>query len=238
MTQIKTATRAQWLAARRDLLELEKAHTRQKDEITQARKSLPWVKLDKDYTFQTDNGEVAMADLFGDHSQLIVYHFMFGPEWQAGCISCSFWADTFNGLAPHLAQRDIAFVAVSSAPMSMLAPFKKRMGWGFDWVSSSTNDFNADFDVGFGPDRVADAPTDRPLMYNFKEIDAAMMDEMPGTSVFAKGEDGAIYHTYSTYGRGLDITNAAYSYIDMTPNGRNEAPTGNPMSWVKHHDAY
>lgn len=231
---IVTATHKEWLTARRALLEQEKAHTRMKDEITKARQALPWVPLAKDYVFETEKGEASLASLFKGHSQLIVYHFMYGPEWEAGCVSCSFWADTFNGLAPHLAARDIAFTAVSNAPFAQFNPFKRRMGWSFDWASSSPSSFNADFNVGFAPDR----PADIPLMYNFKLIESSPMDEMHGTSVFAKGEDGTIYHTYSTYGRGLDITNAAYSYIDMTPQGRNEAPSGNPMSWVKHHDNY
>ncbi|MGH1350967.1 MAG: DUF899 domain-containing protein [Methyloligellaceae bacterium] len=227
-------TRAEWLQARRELLEKEKAHTRMKDEITSARLALPWVKLEKDYQFQTDIGTRSFGDLFANRSQLIVYHFMFGPEWDAGCVSCSYWADSFNGLAPHLAARDISFVAVSSAPMAKITPFKKRMGWDFTWVSSNQNTFNPDFHVGFP----AGKNTDTPLMYNFMEIDNPPMDEMHGTSVFARDKDGAIYHTYSTYGRGLDITNAAYAYIDMTPKGRNESPSGNPMAWVKHHDAY
>jgi predicted dithiol-disulfide oxidoreductase (DUF899 family) len=234
MTQQNTVTRAEWLKARRALLEQEKAHTKQKDELAKARMALPWVRLEKDYVFETEGGEALLSDLFKDRSQLIVYHFMYGPEWKAGCVSCSFWADSFNGLTPHLAERDTAFVAVSSAPMSMIAPFKKRMGWDFDWVSSSPSTFNADFHVGFYPDR----PTDTAMMYNFKEIKAAQMDEMHGTSVFAKGDDGSVYHTYSTYGRGLDITNAAYAYLDMTPAGRNEPSSGNPMAWVKHHDDY
>lgn len=234
MTIEKTATRQQWLEARRALLQLEKAHTRQKDEITKARQALPWVRLDKNYVFETETGEAAFAELFKGHSQLVVYHFMFGPAWKAGCVSCSFWADSFNGLTRHLAARDISLVAISSAPMSMISPFKKRMGWEFDWVSSAPSTFNEDFDVGFGPDR----STVRPLMYNFEEIDTSPMDEMHGTSVFARGNDGAVYHTYSTYGRGLDVTNAAYAYIDMTPSGRNEAATGNPMAWVRHHDSY
>lgn len=234
MNAVKIVSRDEWLKARHALLEQEKAHTKQKDDITKARQALPWVRLDKDYVFETNEGEASLTSLFKDRSQLIIYHFMFGPEWQAGCVSCSFWADSFNGLAPHLAARDIAFVAVSSAPMSMIAPFKKRMGWGFDWVSSAPNTFNADFNVGFA----ADPPAGAPLIYNFKEINSAPMDEMHGTSVFAKGDDGALYHTYSTYGRGLDITNAAYSYIDMTPRGRDEPAVGNPMDWVRHHDAY
>lgn len=234
MTPATIATRDEWLQARRALLELEKAHTRQKDKITKARQALPWVRLETDYVFETENGEVTLAGLFKNRQQLIVYHFMYGPDWKEGCVSCSFWADSFNGLEPHLAARDISFVAVSNAPMAMIAPFKARMGWSFDWVSSSPNSFNEDFDVGFGPKRVAD----RPLMYNFSELEAAPVDEMHGTSVFAKSEDGGIYHTYSTYGRGLDATNAAYAYIDMTPAGRNESASGNPMSWVRHHDVY
>lgn len=234
LTPAKTATRDEWLEARRALLDLEKAHTRQKDEITRARQALPWVRLERDYLFETDAGEVSLSALFKNHSQLVVYHFMFGPQWKAGCVSCSFWADSFNGLAPHLAARDTAFVAVSSAPMSMIAPFRQRMGWSFDWVSSSPDCFNEDFDVGFGPKR----QPGRQLMYNFREIDNSPMDEMHGTSVFAKDDNGAVYHTYSTYGRGLDATNAAYAYIDMTPAGRNEPGTGNPMTWVRHHDSY
>ncbi len=234
MTAAKIVSRENWLKARRALLEQEKVHTKQKDEITKARQALPWVRLEKEYVFETEEGDASLASLFKGHSQLIVYHFMFGPEWKDGCVSCSFWADSFNGLAPHLAARDISFVAISRAPLSMITPFKERMGWDFDWVSSAPNSFNIDFNVGFPPD----LPTDRSLMYNFKEIEGAPMDEMHGTSVFAKGNDGSLFHTYSAYGRGLDTTNAAYSYIDMTPAGRNEAPVGNPMAWVRHHDLY
>lgn len=237
MHEKNTVSREEWLTARRALLEKEKAYTRLKDEITRERQALPWVRIGKDYLFETETGEVSISALFQEHSQLIIYHFMFGPAWEIGCKSCSFWADSFDGLAPHLAAKDIAFTAVSSAPMAKLKQFKKRMGWSFDWVSSSSSTFNTDFNVGFGPNRT-DRPQGAPLMYNFKEIDAAPMDEMHGTSVFAKDENGAIYHTYSTYGRGLDITNAAYSYIDMTPRGRDEPAEGNPMGWVKHHDAY
>lgn len=234
MTTATIATRDEWIQARRALLELEKAHTRQKDEITKARQALPWVQLDKEYVFETENGEVTLAGLFKNHNQLVIYHFMFGPEWKEGCVSCSFWADSFNGLDVHLAARDISFVAVSNAPMSMITPFKERMGWSFDWVSSSADTFNEDFDVGFGHKRTMD----RPLMYNFSEIETAPMDEMHGTSVFTRDESGIVYHTYSTYGRGLDATNAAYAYIDMTPTGRNESASGNPMAWVRHHDVY
>lgn len=234
MNAIRTADRTDWLRARRELLEREKAHTREKDAIAKIRRELPWVRLNKEYVFETETGTASLGQLFGTCQQLIVYHFMFGKDWEQGCKSCSFWADSFNGVSEHLKARDITFIAVSRAPMSVLLPFKKRMGWDFDWVSSAPNSFNADFHVGFGPDHARSGP----MMYNFREVDSVPMDEMHGTSVFARGDDGAIYHTYSTYGRGLDGTNAAYSYIDMTPKGRNEPPEGNPMAWVTHHDKY
>lgn len=234
MTEQNTATREEWLVARRALLEKEKAHTRMKDEITKERQALPWVRVEKEYSFETPEGPRSLADLFQGHSQLIVYHFMYGAEWKNPCVSCSLWADNFNGLPPHLAQKDIGFVTVSSAPLAMIAPFKTRMGWDFDWVSSEASTFNADFNVGFGPGH----PTDGPLMYNFREVENMQIDELPGISVFARGDDGAIFHTYSAYSRGLDITNSAYSYIDMTPRGRDEPVEGNKMGWVKHRDAY
>ena len=234
MSSIKSATREEWLAARRDLLTREKALTQAKDAIAVARRALPWVKLDKSYTFEGENGDTPLTALFGGCSQLIVYHFMFGPEWDEGCVSCSFWADSFDGLEPHLNARDIAFAAVSRAPMNMIAPFKKRMGWSFNWVSSHSNEFNADFHVSFGSDH---KPED-PVYYNFREDTLFPLDEAHGTSVFAKDNGGQIHHTYSTYGRGLDVTNAAYSYIDLTPKGRSEPAGGNPMAWVRHHDSY
>lgn len=226
MQSIKTASREEWLAMRRTLLEKEKAHTKQRDVISKERRALPWVKIDENYIFETEEGDVSLSDLFGDKSQLVVYHFMFGPEWTEGCKSCSFWADSFNGLEPHLNGRDIAFVAVSRGPMSLLSPFKKRMSWSFNWVSSHLSTFNADFNVSFGSDH----KPENPVTYNFKDDTIYPMDEAHGTSVFAKDEDGNIYHTYSTYGRGLDVTNAAYSYIDMVPMGRNEPAEGNPMA--------
>ncbi|QUS58444.1 DUF899 domain-containing protein [Pseudovibrio brasiliensis] len=228
------ASREDWLSARKALLEQEKELTRRKDEITRLRQSLPWVPLEKSYVFQSENGEVSLEDLFEGREQLIIYHFMFGPKWKAGCVSCSFWADGFNGLDPHLAARDIAFAVVSSAPMSMITPFKERMDWDFTWVSSNGTGFNRDFDVGFPEDM----PADEPIIYNFRQLEKAPHDEMPGVSVFAKGEDGTIYHTYSAYSRGLDSTNAAYTFMDLTPMGRNEPTSGNPMAWVRHHDAY
>lgn len=227
------ATREQWLAARKQLLEREKAHTRQKDALAVERRALPWVKLDTDYMFDAEAGKRSLADLFGTCSQLVVYHFMYGPEWDTGCVSCSFWADSFDGIEAHLKERDIAFVAISRAPLERLMAFRKRLGWSFEWVSSLGNSFNADFHVSFGSDH----DRDDPVYYNFQK-GLYPLDEAHGTSVFAKSEDGEIFHTYSTYGRGLDAANAAYAYIDLTPNGRNEPPEGNPMTWVRHHDAY
>ena len=231
----KVATREDWLIARKALLVREKEHTRQKDEITRARQALPWVKVEKDYVFDTSNGPRRLADLFEGCSQLITYHFMFGPNWENPCKSCSFWADSYHGLGPHLAAQDITLIAVSSAPLERLLPFKERMGWDFEWVSSHRNSFNVDYDVGFGAER----PKELPNAYNFGTLRHPPLDEMHGTSVFAKDDDGNVYHTYSTYGRGLDATNAAYAYIDLTPKARDGEPTsGNSMGWLKYHDCY
>ena len=226
-------TKDKWLAARRQLLEREKALTRQKDALAAERRSLPWVRIDGNYIFRSEAGDVRFAELFGECSQLIVYHFMYGPDWETGCVSCSFWADSFNGLQSHLQARDTAFAAVSRAPIETLTAFKTRMGWSFPWVSSFENSFNADFDVSFGSGHNPDDP----VFYNFATT-RYPMDEAHGTSIFARGDDGAIYHTYSTYGRGLDVTNAAYAYLDLTPKGRDESGPGNPMAWVRHHDRY
>ncbi len=225
------ATRDDWLAARRALLVREKELTRQADALARERRELPWVRLETDYAFDSENGPTRLSALFGEASQLVVYHFMFGADWEEGCKSCSFWADSFNGLGPHLKARDIAFAAVSGAPIERLVAFRERMGWSFNWVSSQPSSFNTDFHVGFTEDQPS-------KMYNFEEVASTPMDEMHGTSVFAIGPDGALYHTYSTYGRGLDVTNAAYSYIDLTPKGRDEPAEGNPMAWVRHHDRY
>ncbi len=234
MTKPTIASRTEWLEARKSLLEREKAHTREKDALAEARRTLPWVKVDKTYSFETVTGQKTLTELFEAYSQLITYHFMFGPGWEQPCKSCSFWADSFNALSPHLNARDVAFVAVSSAPLERLSAFKERMGWQFNWVSSHGSDFNFDFDVGFGPDR----PNDMSRSYNFGTMAQAPVDEMHGTSVFAKSDDGDVYHTYSMYGRGLDATNAAYAYIDLTPKGRDEPRGGNPMAWLQYHDAY
>ncbi len=234
MTDVNIATRQEWLEQRKRLLAEEKDLTRRLDATAAARRQLPWVPVEKDYVFDAESGEATLADLFGPHSQLIVYHFMFGPDWEEGCKSCSFWADNFNGIGPHLNARDIAFVAISRTPLDRILSFRKRMGWDFDWVSSYRNDFNADFHVSFGSDHKPDDP----VYYNFQEGAIYPMDEAHGTSVFARELGGRVFHTYSTYGRGLDATNAAYRYIDLTPMGRNEPAEGNPMDWVRHHDRY
>lgn len=235
MNPEKVVRREEWLIARKALLKREKQLTKEKDDVTRARQALPWVKVDKDYQFKTATGPKGLTDLFAGRSQLITYHFMFGPNWKSPCKSCSFWADTYNGLSPHLAAQDITFVAVSSAPLERLLPFRTRMGWDFDWVSSHGSEFNFDYDVGFGPDR----PADLPNSYNFGAMENPHLDEMHGTSVFAKDDTGTVYHTYSAYGRGLDATNATYAYMDLTPNARDGEPSaGNPMGWLRYHDDY
>ncbi|RED54385.1 DUF899 domain-containing protein [Aestuariispira insulae] len=226
------AEQQEWLKARLALLEKEKQLTRDRDEISRLRRELPWVAVKEDYRFETENGPEALSGLFNGKSQLIIYHFMFGPDWQTGCGGCSFWCDHFEGLIVHLAARDIAFVVVSEAPMEKILPFKERMGWTFPWVSSAGSRFNADYQVGF-TDR---ADKSDPVYYNYRET-SFPVDQAPGASVFAKDGKGGLYHTYSTYSRGLDILNTAYHLMDLTPKGRDEDPE-NPSSWLRHHDRY
>lgn len=226
-------TKEQWLAERQELLQQEKKFTRARDALTKARQNLSWVKVEKEYRFDSEDGFIMLADLFSIHSQLIIYHFMFGPDWDQGCSSCSYWADNFNGIEPHLNARDIAFAAVSSAPVKRLLAFRKRLGWNFDWVSSGGSSFNEDFGVSFGPDH---KPDDL-VTYNYTET-RFPVNEAPGISVFVKDEDGAIYHSYSTYSRGLDLLNGAYNFMDLTPKGRDEEGKGNPMFWLRLNDSY
>jgi len=223
--------RETWLQERRTLLAEEKALTKARDRVAAARRSLPWVRVDRDYTFDTAEGKASLAGLFGDLRQLVVYHFMYGPGWEEGCPSCSFWADNFDGVQTHLAARNTAFVAVSRAPLAKLQAFRARMGWGFRWVSSHDTTFNEDFGVSFGEDHTPDAP----VTYNFATT-TFPSDEAPGISVFAKGDDGEVFHTYSAFARGLDIINGAYAMLDMTPAGRDEAD--GPMRWLRFHDRY
>lgn len=226
-------SRKEWLAARQDLLAREKEFTRERDALSAARREMPWVLMDKDYAFDTADGRKSLSDLFDGRSQLVVYHFMFGHDWEQGCKSCSFWADNFNGIDVHLAQRDVTFLAASRAPLATLNAFKKRMGWSFDWVSTAPSDFGRDLQVSFDPDQFADGK--RPK-YNYVPLPFDM-DEMVGISVFYRDDSESVFHTYSTYSRGVDLLNGAYNYLDLTPKGRDEAEEPN-MAWVRHRDRY
>jgi predicted dithiol-disulfide oxidoreductase (DUF899 family) len=229
----KVVSQADWLAARKELLKKEKEFTRLRDQLSRQRRELPWEAVEKRYVFDGPKGKQTLGDLFGGKSQLIVYHFMFGPGWKEGCPSCSFLADTFDGAAVHLAQRDVNFVVVSRATLPEIEAFKKRMGWRFNWVSSSGSDFNFDYHVSFSKDDKAKGK----VYYNYDMTDFPS-EEAPGTSVFYKNEAGEIFHTYSSYARGLDILLCAYNYLDLTPKGRDEDSLAHPMAWVRHHDRY
>ena len=218
------ASREEWLAKREALLGEEKAYMRRGDELARKRRELPWVKVDKPYAFDTPRGKATLADLFGKHSQLIVYHFMFPPEDSEGCKHCSFWADQFNGAPIHLAHRDAAFTAISRAPLAKIDAFKRRMGWTFAWASSAPSDFNYDFQASFTDPANA--------FYNFKQQDTGFTDR-EGISIFAKDKRG-VFHTYSCYARGLDVVNGAYAFMDLLPAGRDEGDE--PQSWVRYHD--
>jgi predicted dithiol-disulfide oxidoreductase (DUF899 family) len=222
-----------WLAARKAFLVKEKEFTRSRDQLSQARRELPWEKVEKASGFDGPNGKETLAQLFAGKSQLIVYHFMFGPSWDEGCHSCSFWADNFNGIVTHLRQRDVTMVAISRAPLAKLETFKKRMGWSFKWLSSLDSDFNYDYHVSTSPAEKAKGEG----YYNYAQTDASG-DEMPGISVFYKDDKGNVFHTYSCYARGLDMLNTAYHYLDLTPKGRDEDKLGWPMAWLKLHDQY
>jgi predicted dithiol-disulfide oxidoreductase (DUF899 family) len=222
-----------WLAARRELLSKEKEFTRRRDALSAARRELPWVSVEKDYVFDGPDGKETLADLFDGRSQLLVYHFMFGPDWEQGCPSCSFLSDHIDGANWHLPQRDVTLLAVSRAPLAQIEAFKQRMGWRFKWVSSYGNDFNRDFHVSFTPEEMARGK----VYYNYAmtEFDS---EEAPGISAFYKDPGGAIFHTYSAYARGLDMLVGAYNYLDLAPKGRDEAALPWTMAWVRHHDRY
>jgi predicted dithiol-disulfide oxidoreductase (DUF899 family) len=226
-------SRAAWLEARKRLLAQEKQLTRMRDELSAARRALPWVRVDEPYVFERRAGKATLAELFGDASQLVVYHFMFAPEWETGCKSCSFWADNFNGIVEHLAHRDVRLIAVSRAPLAKLTAFAERMGWGFEWASSSGCRFNHDFGVSFTADELASGE----ISYNYERRKAGG-PELPGISVFARDADGRVFHTYSCYARGLDMMNTAYHYLDLVPKGRDEAGLAMPMAWLRLHDDY
>jgi predicted dithiol-disulfide oxidoreductase (DUF899 family) len=223
----------EWLVARKDLLTREKELTRLRDEVSRHRRELPWVKVEKEYVFDGSNGRETLSDLFENRSQLIVYHFMFAPGWEEGCKSCSYLADHFDGANWHLPHRDVTFVVISRAPLSELEAYKKRMGWKFKWLSSYGNDFNFDYQVS----ATEEEKTKGKMFYNYR-TDELIGDEMPGLSVFYKDENGDVSHTYSTYGRGLDILVGAYNFLDLVPNGRDEDLLDFTMDWVRRHDQY
>jgi predicted dithiol-disulfide oxidoreductase (DUF899 family) len=233
MTTHTVVAKSEWVEARKRLLAKEKEFTRLRDQLSAERRALPWMRIDKDYTFEGSNGRETLAQLFGDRSQLVVYHFMFAPEWDVGCKSCSFWADNFNGITAHLPQRDVAFAAISRAPLAKLQAFAQRLGWTFKWVSSQGTDFNYDFEVSFKPEALACGEA----TYNFAKLQNANSD-LPGISVFAKDESGTVFRTYSTYGRGLDMMNTAYHYLDLVPKGRDETGLPFTQTWVKLRDLY
>jgi predicted dithiol-disulfide oxidoreductase (DUF899 family) len=225
-------SREAWLNARKTLLALEKEETRLRDKVRAERLALPWVKVDKTYTFETPQGHKTLADLFDGRSQLIVYHFMYGPDWEAGCPGCSFMADHIDGMLPHLNNHDVTMIAVSRAPLEKLDAYRKRMGWKFPWVSSHGSDFNFDYHVSFTKEELASGK----VMYNYRETDAAdAHDELPGLSAFFKDEDGTVYHTYSDYARGGEEALGTLMILDRAPKGRNETGT---LSFVKRKDEY
>jgi predicted dithiol-disulfide oxidoreductase (DUF899 family) len=224
----------EWIAARKAHLAEEKAFTRARDAIARKRRELPWEKVEKNYIFDTPAGKQSLAELFGGKSQLIIYHFMLGPGWEAGCPSCSYLADHFDGAVIHLAQRDVSFVVVSRAPLSEIETFKRRMGWHFQWASSFGSDFNSDYQVSFTPEE----KTGGKVFYNYELIDSFPSEERPGASVFYKNAAGEIFHTYSTYGRGLDMLIGTYHFLDLAPKGRDEDALAWSMAWVRHHDRY
>ncbi|MGC2299270.1 MAG: thioredoxin family protein [Acidobacteriaceae bacterium] len=227
----KIVSENDWLAARTELLRREKEFTRLRDELTAQRRELPWVKVEKRYEFEGPQGRVTLPELFDGQSQLIIYHFMFDPGWEAGCKSCSFWADNFNPVVVHLRHRDTTMMAVSRAPYEKIAVYKKRMGWTFNWVSSYGTDFNFDYHVSFTPEELAK----KEGLYNFVTQDP-QSSELPGVSVFYRDPAGTVFHTYSAYSRGIDLLNTAYNYLDITPKGRDEG--GHGMHWLRRHDEY
>lgn len=222
-----------WLDQRLALLAREKELTRLHDQVARERRALSWKRVTKDYVFDTVRGRQTLSELFGEHHQLLVQHFMFGPGWEQGCPSCSYMADHIDGMNVHLGQRDITLVTISRAPLSDIERFRQRMGWRFNWASSQHSDFNYDFDVSFTPQEQATGE----VYYNY-EKQPFPHDEAPGISVFYKDDTGAIFHTYSTYGRGVEVMMGAYSLMDLTPKGRDENDGPYKMDWVRHHDRY
>lgn len=229
----KIVSEKEWIKARKSLLKKEKEFTVMRDQLNQQRRELPWKAVNKEYFFEGPNGKVTLEQLFDGRSQLIVYHFMFDPSWDAGCLHCSFWADNFNEIIVHLNQRDVTMITVSRAPYSKLATYKQRMGWDFKWVSSYDSDFNFDYDVSFTPEVLHK----KEGFYNYNLQDT-LSSEREGVSVFYKDPEGRLFHTYSAYARGIDMLNVAYHYLDLVPKGRDEAGHEFPQFWVRRHDEY
>jgi predicted dithiol-disulfide oxidoreductase (DUF899 family) len=229
----KVVSHQDWLEARTEFLAKEKEYTKVRDELSRQRRQLPWEKVEKKYIFDGPTGKESLGDLFGKQSQLIIYHFMLGPGWSEGCKSCSYLADHYDATTIHLAHRDVSFAVVSHAPIAEIEAFKKRMGWRFQWVSSFNNSFNYDYHVSFTPEELAS----KKVQYNYKEM-AFPVEEAPGLSVFAKDANGDVFHTYSAFGRGLDIFIGTYNFLDHVPKGRDEEGLKHSMAWVRHHDKY
>ncbi|MBX9666922.1 MAG: thioredoxin family protein [Candidatus Obscuribacterales bacterium] len=230
----KVVSKEEWIAERKKLLVQEKEMTKLKDQLTKQRQELPWVKIDKEYVFQGTKAKETLSDLFEGKSQLIVYHFMFQPDWTEGCKSCSLIADHYEPSLVHLKQRDVNMVTISRAPIDRLEAFRKRMGWSFKWVSSNDSDFNIDFNVSFP----GDLKEQKEVYYNYGMIPAFPSTEGPGMSVFYKDEDGTIFHTYSCFARGLEKYLTVYDLLDVVPKGRDEDGLVYGMEWVRHHDKY
>ena len=229
----KVVSQQEWLEARKELLAKEKAFNKLRDQLSQSRRELPWVKVEKGYLFESNGGQVSLEELFNGRSQLLIYHFMFGVDWEEGCPSCSFWADGYSGTDTHLNHRDISFAVVSSAKLDKLNDYKKRMGWHFNWVSAFGNDFNQAYGVTFTQDESGG----NTAVYNYRPIESPG-EELPGISVFYKNEAGEVFHTYSTYARGLDMLNVTYHHMDLMPKGRDEANLPWSMAWLRRRDQY
>ena len=228
----RVVSEKQWIVARKKLLAEEKKFSKLRDRLNEKRRALPWVKMEKEYVFEGPDGKETLADLFEGKSQLIIYHFMFGPGWKEGCPHCSFWADHFDSVNIHISQRDTTFAVISRAPLKEIAPFKKRMGWNFKWLSSFGTNFSFDFNVSFTPEQIKSGA----LPYNYGKF-KMKIDELQGVSAFYKDTKGGIYHTYSSYARGIDLMNTTYNFLDLTAKGRDENPEST-QDWVKYHDRY
>lgn len=233
MNNHKVVSKEKWIDARLQHLAKEKEFTKLRDTLSRERRELPWVQVEKEYIFDGPDGKESLTDLFEGRSQLLVHHFMFGPDWEEGCKSCSFWADNYNGIVVHLRHRDVTLIAVSKAKLDKLEAYKKRMGWSFKWVSSHDNSFNRDYHVSFTPEEIEK----KEMVYNYK-TGYFQSEELAGISIFYKADNGNVYHTYSCYERGLDILNSAYHHLDLVPKGRDEEGLPYGMAWLRHKDRY